>query len=194
MLTLLRSHTSFDTAKEVDDYPYGSLRTKIRYWVERAEKGAKKGEERPVSCTLNPKTGRWNKPHPGTYATRVYMYSEIQPDGREFVKWHHVSASYGIHDKLYTLSNGLYNQMTEEERADFDTVFRRWGKYCGAEYRAEWEEKRRRLAQALCAFPEITIETFNANYDHKIYEDDGRALLNVLRTMGVSWLFPWETV
>ena len=53
-----------ETAYVVDDYPYGwRLRTKIRYWVESKPKYG----QRLGSQTLNPKTGRWNTPHYGTY-------------------------------------------------------------------------------------------------------------------------------
>lgn len=60
----LYGHVSPDTAYIVNDYPYGfRLRTQIRYWLEY-----KKGQGfRFVSQTLNPKTGEWNKPKPGTY-------------------------------------------------------------------------------------------------------------------------------
>ena len=61
----LYGHTSEATAYVVDDYPYGFReRTSIRYWLEH-----KPGKGwRFVSQTLNPKTGRWNKPKPSTYA------------------------------------------------------------------------------------------------------------------------------
>ena len=52
-----------DTAYVVDDYPYGfRLRTSIRYWIETTKHG-----DRFVSQTVNPKTGRWNKPKASTY-------------------------------------------------------------------------------------------------------------------------------
>jgi hypothetical protein len=61
----LYGHTSEATAYVVDDYPYGFReRTQIRYWLEHKPK---KGW-RFVSQTLNPKTGRWNKPKASTYA------------------------------------------------------------------------------------------------------------------------------
>jgi len=61
----LYGHTSEATAYLVDDYPYGFReRTQIRYWLEHKPK---KGW-RFVSQTLNPKTGRWNKPKASTYA------------------------------------------------------------------------------------------------------------------------------
>jgi hypothetical protein len=59
----LYGHTSEATAYLVDDYPYGGLRTQIRYWLEhKTGKGW-----RFVSQTRNPKTDRWNKPKPSTY-------------------------------------------------------------------------------------------------------------------------------
>lgn len=60
----LYGHTSEATAYLVADYPYGFReRTQIRYWLESKPK---KGW-RFVSQTLNPKTGRWNKPKESTY-------------------------------------------------------------------------------------------------------------------------------
>lgn len=66
----LTSHTSQETGFVVDDYPYGyALRTQIRYWIE-----TKKGfGQRFVSQTLNPKTGRWNKPKAGNYHVLAVM-------------------------------------------------------------------------------------------------------------------------
>lgn len=52
-----------ETAIHVADYPYGRLRTTIRYWQEERENHG----VRWVSQTINPKTGRWNAPKPSTY-------------------------------------------------------------------------------------------------------------------------------
>ena len=66
----LVGHVSPETAFVVDDYPYGfRLRTEIRYWIETKPK---KGQ-RFVSQTLNPKTGRWNKPKASTYSPLLVM-------------------------------------------------------------------------------------------------------------------------
>lgn len=66
-------HTSFETAYQVDDYPYGyRLRCKIRYWIE-----TKPGHgQRLVTCTTNPKKNGevWNQPKTGTYSPIVIMY------------------------------------------------------------------------------------------------------------------------
>lgn len=78
----LHGHTSEATAYLVDDYPYGFReRTQIRYWLEGPK--PKKGW-RFVSQTLNPKTGRWNKPKASTYADwGAAMYL----DGKGHVQW-----------------------------------------------------------------------------------------------------------
>src|SRR4051812_18420178 len=81
---LLLGHTSADTAYVVDDYPYGRSRTQKRYWIESKPKHG----DRLVTQTLNPKTGRWNKPKAGTYASILVLFLEPQEDGREFVKTH----------------------------------------------------------------------------------------------------------
>ena len=66
----LTGHVNQESAFVVDDYPYGfRLRTSIRYWIE-----TKKGHgQRFCSQTLNPKTGKWNKPRAGTYHVIAVM-------------------------------------------------------------------------------------------------------------------------
>ena len=96
MTSELTGHTDADTAYVVDDYPYGfRLRTQIRYWIE-----TKNGHgQRMVSQTLNPKTGRWNKPKPSTYSTvRTLM----------------------LEDNGHVESRGLGTWATEEQIAAFE--------------------------------------------------------------------------
>lgn len=65
----LFNHISEDTAYLVNDYPYGfRLRTQIRYWIETTKNG-----DRFCSQTLNPKTGRWNKPKKSVYRAVMVM-------------------------------------------------------------------------------------------------------------------------
>jgi hypothetical protein len=53
-MKVLKGHTSPATAFLTMDYPFGrSIRCVQRYWVETAEKGAKKGEQRLVSQTTH---------------------------------------------------------------------------------------------------------------------------------------------
>ncbi len=65
------THTNFESAYVIADYPYGfTLRTQMRMWIE-----TKQGHgQRVVSCTLNPKTGKWNKPKSSTYSQMVVLY------------------------------------------------------------------------------------------------------------------------
>jgi hypothetical protein len=75
-VNVLIGHHSPETARVVDDYPYGfRLRCKIRYWVETADKGAMRGKQRFVSQTTNPKVAGevWNKPKSSTYDDVVIM-------------------------------------------------------------------------------------------------------------------------
>jgi len=77
----LYGHTNEATAYLVADYPYGyTLRTQIRYWLEHKPK---KGW-RFVSQTLNPKTGRWNKPKASTY---VEWGGALYLDENEHIQW-----------------------------------------------------------------------------------------------------------
>ena len=52
----------------VGNYPYGRLRTNIRYWVETTKRG-----DRFCSQTLNPKTNQWNKPKKSTYCDVIHL-------------------------------------------------------------------------------------------------------------------------
>lgn len=69
--SILRGYTTQATAYEVKDYPYGfRLRTSIFYWIE-----TKKGlGDRFCTYTINPKTGKSNKPKCSTYSAFLYMY------------------------------------------------------------------------------------------------------------------------
>lgn len=69
--TILKGHTSAQTAFEVADYPYGfKLRTRLYTWIEsKKEKG-----DRVVTYTINPKTGMPNKPKYTVYADFRYLY------------------------------------------------------------------------------------------------------------------------
>ncbi len=79
--TLLQGHVSPETVYVVDDYPFGfRLRCKIRYWIETAEKGAKKGEMRFMSQTTDPRKPCefWNKPKASVYTDLMVMYLDEQ--------------------------------------------------------------------------------------------------------------------
>ncbi|WIM95786.1 hypothetical protein ACTOB_007918 [Actinoplanes oblitus] len=119
---VLAGHTSPETAYLVEDYPYGRvLRCQIRYWIETASKGAKKGMQRFVRQTTNPKVAGepWNKPHAGQYAPLVFLYL----DGDDYVQ--HIGVSeYGIdpHADARLRLMGIYEQMSTEQRARYDAL------------------------------------------------------------------------
>ena len=78
--TPLYGHHSMETAYVVDDYPYGSMRTQIRFWL---EDNGKKGF-RFVSQTLDPKRLRWNTPKPDTYTP---LAGGMYLDEKNHVQW-----------------------------------------------------------------------------------------------------------
>lgn len=129
-------HTSEETALVVDDYPYGyTLRTQIRYWIETV---AKRGD-RFVSQTLNPKTGRWNKPKKSTYVEIAVLYIEEETG---HVKW-----------------SGLHTHATEEVEAAFLAAF-------GEENLSELQKKQLASIRALRkVFSKVTwkVEQVPAN-------------------------------
>lgn len=72
----LHGHTDETTAFVVEDYPYGfRLRTQIRYWIETTKHG-----DRHCAQTMNPKTGRWNKPKKSTYSAVMCLWVDGNDD------------------------------------------------------------------------------------------------------------------
>jgi len=74
---ILIGHTTPETAYLVADYPYGfKLRCQIRYWVETATTGQKRGQMRFMSQTSNPQREGvvWNSPKASTYGTCLIMF------------------------------------------------------------------------------------------------------------------------
>lgn len=115
---LLTGHVSEETSKLVEDYPYGRQRTQIRYWIETV-KG--KGD-RFCSQTLNPKTGRWNKPKKSTYTPVRFMNVERQEDGRDFIKADAAFSMYADADQLETWVETIKEIGLPEQRAQFALI------------------------------------------------------------------------
>jgi hypothetical protein len=118
---LLAGHVSPDTAYVVDDYPYGyTLRCSIRYWIETAEKGAKKGQQRFVSQTTNPRREGvvWNAPKGSTYVALAVMYL----DSDDHVHSSGVSKDFGVSPEQVARwrLNGIYDQLTGDTRDLYD--------------------------------------------------------------------------
>lgn len=69
----LYGHIDEDSAYIVEDYPWGfTTKTTARFWVETISK--KRGGQRFVKQTLNPKTGIWCKPKKTVYSSIIVMY------------------------------------------------------------------------------------------------------------------------
>lgn len=92
-MNILTGHTSFDTAHETSDYPYGyNQRTQRREWIEYKPKFG----YRYVTATRNPKTGRWNKPKASTYYELMVL---VQDEETGHIKYH----ALGYHDRAETI-------------------------------------------------------------------------------------------
>lgn len=80
----LYGHDSPNNAYVVEDYPYGSMRTQKRFWLEyKPNKGF-----RFVGQTLNPKNQRWNKPKASTYGL---LGGAMYLDEKGHVQWSSIS-------------------------------------------------------------------------------------------------------
>lgn len=117
---VLHGHTSPENAYVVSDYPYGSLRCTIRFWLETATKGAPKGQTRFVSQTLNPKRPgeHWNKPRRRTYHQIVAMYL----DSINHVQWWGIGYSLTPGTDARARLMGIYDQLTERDRRRYDLL------------------------------------------------------------------------
>jgi hypothetical protein len=101
-------HTDFDSAYIVENYPYGGLRTQMKFWIEtKAGKG-----QRVVSCSLNPKTDKWNKPHVGTYNTMKVLFIDNSSGHVENSGIHEYNALSGSTQFLADYGEAL----TEEQK------------------------------------------------------------------------------
>lgn len=83
-MTPLYGHESIDTAYMVNDYPYGRLRCRIRFWLEFSPS---KGY-RFCSQTENPKTLVWNAPKKSTY---VKIAAGMFLDDKGHCTWNGIS-------------------------------------------------------------------------------------------------------
>jgi len=108
----LIGHQTQETAYIIEDYPYGRLRTKMRIWVEHS---AKHGD-RVVRQTLNPKTGKWNKPKKSTYSPIILLVKEKQKDGRVFVKPKEIDVRIGTSLKDLANIRKKYTLTDEQDK------------------------------------------------------------------------------
>jgi len=121
--TVLHGHDTFDNAVEIDDYPYGGSRTKIRYWMERATKGAKKGQFRFMSCTLHPRKQVWNKPKGGNYhGFAVLLRDEREGKTQGYITFGSIPEYPWVEYHARFVASGYYVQLTDDQKAIYDGV------------------------------------------------------------------------
>lgn len=137
IMKILQGHINQETAYVVGDYPYGyTLRCKIRYWVEKANKGAKKGEMRAMIQTTNPRIeGRevWNKPKASIYSNIVYLYL----DENNYTQIGHININDQA-DKFEFNRINVYPHLTPEQQKYFDILEKFSRKYSPNMW-ANWE-------------------------------------------------------
>jgi len=109
MNAILKNHTSLETAYKVENYPYGfRLRTAIYYWIETV---AKKGD-RFCSCTVNPKSGRFNAEKKSTFTNIGFMFL----DENNHVKWSGLNI-YSKPEEVEAFINKVGEENLNEEQA-----------------------------------------------------------------------------
>lgn len=73
--TILKGHTSFETAYKIENYPWGyKLRTTMHIWVE----SVKKKGDRIIRQTIDPKTNRLCAPKASTFSPIKWIYLDEQ--------------------------------------------------------------------------------------------------------------------
>jgi len=120
-MKILEGHTSPETARIVDDYPYGfRLRCKIRYWLEY-----KKGKGfRFMSQTTNPKKPGeiWNKPKASTYTLGLVVMLENPENGH--ISYQGISYSWDSAEELQQRLNEWRHTFTQEQQLEAEKYIR----------------------------------------------------------------------
>ncbi|SRR5258706_76496 len=115
--TLIPSnHTTFESAYIIPDYPYGfRLRCKMAIWIE-----TKKGEQRVVRCTTNPKVSGeiWNKPKASTYDKIKVLFVDNESGHVESDGIH----EYNLLDKAESFLREYGEILTQAQKDDL-TVY-----------------------------------------------------------------------
>lgn len=136
---VLNGHVSPETAYIIESYPYGRLRCQMKCWVETATKGAKKGEQRYVTQTSNPKRDNlvWNKPHFGTYSTMIIMYKNTDNDHIKIAGIH----SYGDGaERFFVNQYEFFNQLDSAGQVRFNEA-KNLSQAVNRTSWKEWEER-----------------------------------------------------
>lgn len=95
--TLQNVYSPETTEATTDNYPYGRLRCRAKWWIEtHPKKGMRLGFQ-----TVNPKTGRVNNPKYGTYKRVIVLFKN--PDNGHIE--HNALSAYDGPDKMQDFAN-----------------------------------------------------------------------------------------
>jgi hypothetical protein len=146
-MTVLHGHDTPETAHLTFRYPFGrTVKCVRREWIETADKGAKRGQQRFVTQTTHPSfnaqytsliesegqeradgwaieqiaagTVRWNKPSAGTYCGLAVIVERPLDDGTDRLGIDHVALSpYAWLEQVTTFKERVGSQLDETEAA-----------------------------------------------------------------------------
>lgn len=150
----------------VKNYPYGRLRTDIRYYVE----SVKKKGDRFCAQTLNPKTQLWNKTKKSTYAAVIIVYENLE---NNHIKAYHFSRSTDAEEYkkfMDFVGDVEFNEIQKEElrllrayiKAYKDVSFE-----CRTVKGRSFEDDKEKMSD----FNEIPKEEFLKSYSYLTEED-----------------------
>ncbi len=163
------------TAYTVNDYPYGSLRTSCRWWIETATKGGGKGQQRVAKQTLNPKTGRWNKPHYGIYSPMVVLYIDRANGHCE----NYAISLYSLFDVAKYIGTGLAAQHDGPQAQRFLSIcraIRRMSARFGGESHVESFD----LALSAARAEPMTTSLLEAMFPKLLYTNQAQSVLSMV--------------
>ena len=181
VLEVLLGHTSAETAYVVDDYPYGfRVRTKIRYWMETATKGASRNKVRLVSSTLNPNTGRWNKPKASTYADAGWMYLDHR---NGHVAWWSLSYYDLVKGIAKTKAAGIWDGLPTDVRFDLLDKAAVVRARVMTEYHAEWDAVVDKVREAVKSHGDVPdlYDKCGFDPDAKVWRSDYDLALSLVK-------------
>lgn len=117
IISILRGHSSMETAYVVDDYPYGGLRCQMRFWLETNNRGT-----RLMKQTNNPKRYPaivWNNPKASTYSAG---FAFLYLDENNHVQWIALSNRTDPHFFTRIWESDIWDLFTPEEQQELKST------------------------------------------------------------------------
>ena len=116
----LRGHTSPETAKIVENYPYGYKRCRIRYWIE-----TRKGMgQRFVSQTEHPTRKIWNAPKKSNYNAIAIIVQEQEGEENPGFIHHHALSVHSSLETINKFGESYYNNLDDDTKIIYDDLKR----------------------------------------------------------------------